>query len=93
MLKDNYIVTGLVSISYEELEPFIEENYSRDPDSRRFLCNICGKSSLTRLDVTRHIEAKHVILPEIYCPQCGKPSKNRNSLRVHIKSTHPDFTS
>ena len=92
VLNDNYILSGPVSISYEQLESFIEANYSRDPDSKRFFCNICGHSCINRLDVARHIEAKHVILPEIYCPHCQKPYKNRNSLRVHIKNSHPDFT-
>ena len=93
VLNDNSLVSGPVSISYQELESFIEENYVRDPGSRRFVCNICGHSCLNRLDVARHIEAKHVNLPEIYCPHCGKPYKNRNSLRVHIKNTHPDLVS
>ena len=76
--------SGPINISYEHLEDFLQHNYNRDVESRRYIC------ALGRLDVTRHIEAKHVILLELYCQHCNKPSKNKNALRMHIKNCHSD---
>ena len=100
MLNTNYIpnnisstppILGLhepVKLTLEQLDSFISDNSYRDEVNSRWNCNICSKSSSIKFDITRHIEAKHVSLPELICEICMRPSKTRDSLRRHITKYH-----
>ena len=79
---------GKVQLSFEELEDFAYANISKDPDTGRWLCSICGATFVNKLDVKRHIEAKHVVLPPLYCNMCNKAVKTSHSMRMHMKSVH-----
>jgi len=79
-------------MSHEEFDDFVSQNVFKD-HSMRWTCGICNQSTfLNKLDVIRHIESRHVILPEIFCNICGKPSKTRNALRMHKKNYHSSTT-
>ena len=67
---------------------YVHSNCFKDPHNNAWYCCLCGQMCSNKLDVSRHIESKHVILPVINCNICGKPSKTRNSLRMHMKTYH-----
>ena len=75
-----------VSLTHDQLDYFIEQNFGKVEN--RTICNICGQICTSVIDVSRHIEAKHVILPELLCSICQKPSKTRDSLRRHELKYH-----
>ncbi len=77
-----------VQLSFEELEDFANVNIGKDPQSGRWSCGICGASFVNKLDVKRHIEAKHVVLPPQYCNLCNKAAKTSHSMRMHMKNAH-----
>ena len=50
-------------------------------------CNICGKSSKSKTDITRHIEAKHIENhPGYTCGYCDYSTKSRDAMRHHGKT-------
>ena len=56
--------------------------------SRAWICKVCGKES-QKVDIVRHIEAKHVISSVSHpCNICGKISRSRNGLRKHKLREH-----
>merc|ERR1711974_276315 len=69
-----------VALTYEELDGFVNDHCYKDADSLKWKCTLCDQTSLYKTDVVRHIEAKHVTLPELVCNVCGKTSKTRDSL-------------
>lgn len=83
------LITGdKVQLSLEELEEFANNKTSKDLHTGRWLCNLCGASFVNKLDVKRHIEAKHVVLPPQFCSICFKAIKTSHSLRMHMKNVH-----
>ena len=54
-----------MSLNFNELEQFLNDNVYKDPVSLQWTCNICRKTFGYRRDVARHIEVNHVSLPEI----------------------------
>ena len=53
-------------------------------------CNICGKSSKSKTDISRHIESVHVVdHPGYKCDLCDYIAKSRNALRQHRNVRHP----
>ena len=60
---------GEVRLSHEELDPFISANCYKDETDHRWICSLCGQSTVSRVDMARHTEteAKHVILPQLVC--------------------------
>ncbi|XP_023339258.1 protein tramtrack, beta isoform isoform X35 [Eurytemora carolleeae] len=48
-----------------------------------WVCIDCGKTSMLKKDVSRHIEAKHIHNIAFDCGLCGKIFKTRDSLRKH----------
>ena len=91
LLLSQYVWSGsfvgsLVKLSHEELDPFIDANCAKP--GAKWTCLICGHSANLKTDVARHIEARHVILPELLCHICHKSCKTRDSLRRHIGRYH-----
>jgi len=76
-----------VELNLDELENFISVNCTKDPFSNKWTCALCEQTG-GKLDVSRHIEAKHVSLPNLKCDVCHKPSKTRDSLRRHMTKYH-----
>jgi len=74
-------------ITTSDLENIISENCVKDELSNRWTCAFCGQFG-GRLDISRHIEAKHVTLPNLKCDLCGKLSKTRDSLQRHMNKYH-----
>ena len=54
-----------------------------------FSCSACGVNSSNRMDIVRHVEAKHFYL-QIPCKFCGKILKTRLNLQRHLRSHHPE---
>ena len=82
------VLGNIVELSHEDLENFVNSNSYKDQHSNRWTCSLCGQIAANKLDINRHIESKHVKLPELYCDICSKPSKTKNSLRMHMKNYH-----
>ena len=78
----------LVNLDVEQLDAYLNDNIHRDPSTSRWTCSICNVPFINRKDVARHIEAKHVSLPELQCPICGKAYKTRHSMSIHLKKAH-----
>ena len=58
-------------------------------ETKSWVCSECGKGSKLKTDITRHVEAKHVLNhPGYRCDYCGTYVKTRNALRLHISSRH-----
>ena len=87
------LLDNIIQLDFNDLPQFLKENMHKDFENKKWACSICGFTTLNKVDVARHIEAKHVSLPELLCPTCGKPSKNRNALRVHMKVMHNQVSS
>ena len=87
-LSTLHVLGGQVRLSHEELDPFIDANCHKDESGGNWICSLCGQSTLKRLDISRHIEAKHVTLPNLLCDICQQPSKTRDSLRRHVTKYH-----
>lgn len=83
-----HVLGGQVRLSHEELDPFISANCYKDETDHRWICSLCGQSTVNRVDMARHIEAKHVILPQLVCHICQQTSKTRDSLRRHVTKYH-----
>ena len=77
---------GATAITYEELDSFISINTTKLQNS--FLCNFCSETKNDSGNMKRHIEAKHCILPPLYCSICNQPAKNRNALQKHMGTYH-----
>ena len=88
LLSPLHILGEQVSLSHEELDHYIAANCDKDETSRIWICRLCGQSRVNRLDIARHIEAKHVTLPILVCDICQQPSKTRDSLRRHVTKYH-----
>ena len=77
-----------IELSHEDFDAYVDANSARDQFSKLWHCSLCSHQCLHKLDMSRHIESKHVNLPELNCDVCGKASKTRNSLRMHMKNYH-----
>ena len=77
-----------VQITHEELDNFVNLNSEKDGATSRWYCNLCGHMFSSKIDLTRHMESKHVSLPMLACELCGKLIKTRHTLRVHMKKIH-----
>ena len=59
-------------------------------DNKTWSCSECGKEMKNRIDIWRHIEAKHVTNhPGYKCDFCDIQVKTKNALRIHISTHHP----
>ena len=76
-----------LQISHDEFETFSMENMCKD-ENGRWTCKLCGKSTVNKIDVTRHIESTHVELPMLMCDLCHKYFKTKKSLRTHQIKFH-----
>ena len=72
---------------FEELKDFANANISKDPETGRWLCSICGATFVNKLDVKRHIEAKHVVLPPLYCNRASM-SKLWQTFKIKAQFAH-----
>ena len=77
-----FIVT--VATSVEELDRQILTMMRKLEKLEGWECVICGHRSAKKNDVTRHVEAKHLIFPGFTCSNCQQVYKTRNTLRKHI---------
>ncbi len=66
------------------------EDFLMKKESGSYWCNACGFHSKNnqRIDVTRHIESKHLHRGPIFCKFCQKPMKTKFSLQRHIRHYH-----
>jgi len=73
------------------LELRIQSMMYRSED-RAWHCAVCGKSSKSKTDVTRHIEASHLDdHPGFNCDVCGEVVTSRNALRQHRSMKHSGY--
>ena len=79
-------------LSYDDLEDFQTRNMMKDPISNNWICSICGKTGVNKIDISRHIESNHAILPPLVCQFCNKFYKSKKSLRQHQVATHENPT-
>ena len=77
-----------VEFNLDELNTIISVNCIKSKFSTKWTCAFCGQITATKLDVSRHIEAKHVPLPNLKCDVCQNPAKTRDSLRRHMTKHH-----
>ena len=51
------------------------------------MCKVCGKEG-QKIDIVRHIEAKHLEGVSIPCNHCDKFVRSRDGLRHHVSQCH-----
>ncbi|XP_023339227.1 protein tramtrack, beta isoform isoform X6 [Eurytemora carolleeae] len=79
---------GLSCAVENELVAEIERLMFKGPD-RFWNCKICAKTSKLKTDISRHVEAVHMLNhPGITCDICGEISKTRNAHRQHRTAKH-----
>jgi len=74
----------------EEMDNFIDENISSGTPTG-WVCCLCGRSAVNRLDIKRHIESKHCGTPGFSCDVTGCEAqlhKTRHSLATHKRLKH-----
>ena len=54
-----------------------------------FYCKLCEYVAKLKLDVTRHIESRHLDL-EYTCYYCHKVVKTKRSYQMHMRRNHPN---
>jgi len=65
------------------------ENLMVRSDDKIWQCSQCGKGSVFKNDIARHIEAAHLQNhPGIICDLCGEMVRTRNALRQHKNVKH-----
>ena len=58
-------------------------------EEKMWHCSVCGKSSTSKTDISRHIEGTHITNhPGLECDVCGEKLKSRNALRQHRALKH-----
>ena len=76
---------------FPDLDALVASSMTKDPMSKEWSCNFCGKSHKDRSRIRRHVEV-HLRDHSIqYCPYCQKECSTRNSLRVHISEYHKNI--
>jgi len=68
----------------KELDDEILEKMYQTERGNPWTCAECGKMSMRKADIARHIEAKHIEGISFSCSICGKFFKTRDSLRKHF---------
>lgn len=61
---------------------------TEDEAGKYWRCSQCGKKSVGKTDITRHIEATHLDHPGFSCDLCGETVRTRNALRQHRTLRH-----
>ena len=59
-----------------------------DGGARLWKCLVCQKISSLKTDISRHVEAVHIIHPGFQCNECFKVCKTRDALRGHTNKYH-----
>lgn len=55
-------------------------------DERNFICHMCGDAFVLNAELTKHIFNRHSDIRPFKCDNCDKRFKNRNALKVHMRS-------
>lgn len=55
-------------------------------DERNFICHMCGDAFVLNAELTKHIFNRHSDVRPFKCDHCEKRFKNRNALKVHMRS-------
>ena len=84
---NRYAVDASIEDVEEKIESMITVTEKSNGRGRLVQCNACGKES-QRLDIVRHIEAKHITGVSYSCAICGQISRSRNALRQHRDYQH-----
>ena len=79
-----------VAASEEDLNVQISDKIQYFEDGS-YKCTDCDYASLSRGNVAKHIEARHVGLRGIVCPICYKPTTTREALKKHISRNHKNI--
>ena len=83
----SYAVDASFENVEEKIESMITVTEKSNGRGRLVQCNACGKES-QRVDIVRHIEAKHITGVSYSCDICGQISRSRNALRKHKEYNH-----
>ena len=73
-----------------ELDDLISEKMEllTDNGARLWRCLVCQKISSLKTDISRHVEAVHIVHPGFQCYECYKMCKTRDALRCHMNKYH-----
>ena len=74
------------------LDEKIENMIVKDPQSRKYICNVCQKISGDKTHAIYHAET-HFENLTYKCHFCEKISKTRNGLRQHLNTNHKNENS
>ena len=51
-------------------------------------CGVCGRTARRKIDIARHVEARHVPNLQVTCQMCDRVFKTRDSMRKHHVANH-----
>ena len=80
-----------MQLSHDEFDNFLVTTLIKDPVSNLWRCGMCGKQAINKIDISRHIESNHVILPPLICGVCNQSFKTRRTLRTHELTVHENI--
>ena len=67
----------------------LNDYIKKDVDTGMFVCQICGKDSLQKSNIKKHVEGVHFAGHFVYnCDICNKDFNGKNSLSVHLYRYH-----
>ena len=72
----------------ERCDSMIEKLLDKFQGKAAYECKVCGKQSLHKGDMRKHIEANHLEGVLVSCSKCEKTFRSRNSLAVPTSSVH-----
>ena len=82
--KYNNIISAL-SADPNMLNDYIK----KDSNTGMFVCQFCGKDSLQKSNIKKHVEGVHFSGHFVYnCEICNKDFNGKNSLSVHLYKYH-----
>lgn len=83
----NIILKFLDLDAYASIDLEIKECYQKMVDGV-YHCKVCPHTSVQRVNMVNHVEAKHCPGPGITCYICQKHLVTRQSYRMHLTRNH-----
>ena len=88
--EDNVVMkNSVVSLSdSSDLNAQIYSMMTKIEGTKYWSCNICGKTSYQKANISQHIESNHIEGVSHPCNLCERVSRSRHALAQHVHDHH-----